>query len=87
MDPTLLAHLLNFVGYFSFIIILFEVGLVIMTVRWLNNPQSNVMKILFISFCLAIAVPVVFSTVGGYVLWRMGYFGEYGVADEEAPEE
>ena len=86
MDPTLLAHLLNFVGYFSFIIILFEVGLVILTVRWLNSPQSNVMKILFISFCLAIAVPLVLSTLGCYVFWRMGSFGEYGVADEEVPD-
>jgi hypothetical protein len=87
MDPTLLRHLLNFVGYFGFVIVLFEVGLVIMTVRWLNSPGANVMKILFISLCLAIGVPVVFSTVSGYLLWRVGYFGEYGLVDEEASGE
>lgn len=84
MDPTILGHLLNFVGYFSLLIILYEVGLFIMTLRWLNSPEANVMKILFISFCLATAVPVVFSTVGGYLLWKVGYFGDYGLAEEEA---
>jgi len=75
MDPTLLGHLLNFFGYFSFAIILFEVGLLIMTVRWLNHPNANVMQVLLISFCLAIGVPVAFTTVGGFLLLKMGYFG------------
>jgi hypothetical protein len=87
MDPTILGHFLNFVGYFSFVIILYQVVLLIMTIRWLNSPDANVMKVLLISFCLATAVPLVFGTVGGYLLWRMGYFGDYGLVEEEAPLE
>lgn len=58
-----------------------------MTLRWLNSQDANVMKILFISLCLATVVPVIFSTVGGYLLWRVGYFGDYGMVEEEAPLE
>ena len=87
MDPTILGHLLNFVGYFSFVIILYEVGLLIITVRWLNSPEANVMKTLLISFFLATAVPVVFSTMGGYLLWRVGYFGDYGLIDQDSSSE